>query len=242
MNTTLDLAVLESRWWQEGNHSVRGVFDMLASIHADTPYGYYYEMFSKESIVEILQRVAKRSDIHHVYVGAHGDDTSIYGPSNTRISRTVLKNAIRDVGPRRLYGLFFGCCRFGKTVDELASMGTNLTWIAGYKEEVEWVHSTAMDLYFWNAYLLSSVSEETRRDRRAEKMLWLLFALWHRVPYLFVELGFRVALAPRAGGKGLRTFPDDFLDDNAEPIDRNTAIVCEAVLEHIVDNDPGTWP
>ena len=38
----LDLAVIESRWWNEGNDSVKGVFDTLAGIVTGNPFGYHY--------------------------------------------------------------------------------------------------------------------------------------------------------------------------------------------------------
>ncbi|MCZ0941543.1 MAG: hypothetical protein OXJ53_00610, partial [Gammaproteobacteria bacterium] len=195
MDKRLDLAVIESRWWTRRNDSVRGVFDMLAGTLAGNPFAYHYEMFNNaESIKEMIPRIARTSDIHHIYVAAHGDEQSIYGAGDARISRTVLANALAEVHAKQIYGVFFGSCLFGWNVDALMEQ-SGATWLAGYSEEVDWLHSSAMDLYFWYAYYQSGASLAARKTDRAENMLTLLTALLIRVPYLFKELGFRVSVA-----------------------------------------------
>ena len=88
--TTLDLAVIESRWWQEGNHSVRPVFDTLAATLTDNPYAYHYEMFnSAESLKELVARlVEKHPAIHHLYIAAHGDAQSLGVPGAPSAARS----------------------------------------------------------------------------------------------------------------------------------------------------------
>ena len=190
MEERLDLAVIESRWWTDRNDSVRAIFDMLAGALVGNPFGYHYEMFNNaESIKEMIPRIAKIRDIHHIYVAAHGDEQAIHGAGGARISRTVLANALAEVHPRQIYGVFFGSCKFGWNVDLLMKQ-TGATWIAGYAEEVDWIHSSAMDLYFWHAYYLSGTPAATRKSARADNVVALLTALWIRVPYLFKELGF----------------------------------------------------
>ena len=108
---------------------------------------------------------------------------------------------------------------------------TGLTWIAGYTQSIDWVHSSAMDLYFWNAFYSSSVSKVRTKQQRADAMLHLLMALFHRVPSLFHELGFRATLARKKGV--FLTFPDDF----AEFIEDGLPAVRRFVEEH-----PGSWP
>ena len=41
-------SVIESRWWSDGNHSVRPLFEALAGIHYDNPSAFYYDMFSEK--------------------------------------------------------------------------------------------------------------------------------------------------------------------------------------------------
>ena len=232
MDDRLDLAVIESRWWERSNDSVRGLFDMLAGIHHSNPFAYHYEMFnSSDSLRDVIRRVADDSDIHNVYIGAHGSDTEIYGPGNERISRTVIGNTLEQLSARRLHGLFFGCCGFGNQIQNLAKR-TNLTWIAGYTEVVDWVHSSAMDLYFWNAYYQSSVPEQTKRSDRAYWMAFLLSVLKFRVPYLFSELGLQVAVSP--GRDDCWVFPSGLDEDDLEHM---TVGAKAFVRDH-----PGEWP
>ena len=55
-------------------------------------------------------------------------------------------------------------------------------------------------------------------------MVALLTALFFRIPYMFKELGFRVALAYK--GKCL-TFPDDFFREDGEPKDVYSKLFAE---------------
>ena len=234
----LDLAVIESRYWTKGNDSVRGAFDMLAGVLVGNPFGYHYEMFNNaESIKEIIPRIAKTRDIHHIYIAAHGDDQAIYGAGDARISRTVVSNLLAGVHARQLYGVFFGTCGFGWNVDALMGR-TGATWLGGYIENVDWFHALAMDMYFWHAYYLSGVSTATRKSDRSDNMAALLTALWIRVPYLFKELGFRVSLA---FNNDYLTFPDDFFEESEEP-ERWYRELYALVLDYINDSEPGSWP
>ena len=91
----MDLAVIESRWWDEGNDSVRSKFDMLAAIHTGNPFNYHYEMFSSsESFVGILRRVAEKNDIHHVYI-AHL--ALIFAPTLRLLRLTSAPGAFRAI-------------------------------------------------------------------------------------------------------------------------------------------------
>lgn len=232
MEERLDLAVIESRWWDRSNDSVRGIFDMLAGIHHDNPFAYHYEMFSSgDSLREIIKRIAASKDLFNIYIGAHGSETEIHGPGDIRISRTVLRNTLKEIGASKLHGLFFGCCGFGNQIESLASK-TNLTWIAGYTEDVDWLHSCAMDLYFWNAYYQCGFDKQRTRTNRAELMEILLGVLMSRVPYLFTELGFQVAIWKRRGR--FRIFPNDW--------DKDELGHWKIETDKFVANYPGQWP
>ena len=239
MEERLDLAVIESRWWTGRNDSARGIFDMLAGTLVGNPLAYHYEMFNNaELIKEMIPRIAKTRDLGHIYVAAHGDEQSIHGAGDARISRTVLANALAEVHAKQIYGVFFGSCQFGLNVETLMDR-SGATWLAGYSKEVDWLHSSAMDLYFWYAYYLSGAARAAPKIDRAENMLTLLTALLIRVPYLFQELGFRVSVA---SGKSYLTFPDDFLDEDTGEPDRDYRESYNVVMDYINDHEPGVWP
>ena len=226
----LDLAVIESRWWDTSNDSVRGLFDLLAGMRKDNPFAYHYEMFNNAaSLRYIINRIAKQDDIRNVYVAAHGAKDAIETPDDT-ISRTIFRNILGEIGSKHLYGVFFGSCAFGLQTEAIMEK-TKLTWIAGYTKEVGWVESSAMDLYFWNAFYSSSVPKKKKKSKRAAAMIHLLMALLQRVPSLFDELGFRATVAWKNGS--FMTFPDDFeeyIEDTSPAIRR------------IMEKYPGSWP
>lgn len=237
MEDRLDLAVIESRWWETSNDSVRGMFDMLAGLHCDNPFAYHYEMFNNaEALKEIVNRVANRRDIHNIYIAAHGtpDGKSIQAAGG-RISRTVLGNVVEGINGKKLHGLFVGACRFGEQ-NETVMENAGLTWIAGYREMVDWIHSSAMDLYFWNAYFQSSVPDAKSKPERAVMMANLLSTLYLRVPYMFKELGFQVTLSLRRGQSV--TFDDD---DSWKDV-RFDGVRWVDVAKSFIAENPMEWP
>lgn len=239
MEDRLDLAVIESRWWDATNDSVRGMFDMLAGLHRDNPFAYHYEMFNNaEALKEIVNRVANRRDIHNIYIAAHGTpDGRAIQAAGGRISRTVLSNAVEGISGKKLHGLFVGACGFGQQ-NETVMENAGLTWIAGYREEIDWIHSSAMDLYFWNAYFQSSVLDAKDKPERAGKMANLLTTMYYRVPYMFKELGFQVTLSLRKGSS--ITFTDE--DDSWKDIRLDGGVRWKDFAKRFIDENPGEWP
>lgn len=233
MAERLDLAVIESRWWDTSNDSVRGLFDTLAGIHVDNPFGYHYEMFSNAaSLQEVIPRVASQKDIHNLYIGAHGNEKHLKGAGRNKISRTVLWNALKEIPPRRLYGLFLGSCKFGVNAEDLAR-NSHLTWVAGYTKKIDWMQSSMVDLYFWNAYFSSEVAGETNREDRAARMLNLLACLHQRVPSAFFELGLQVTLEYKGA---YITVSNEFWgdEDNRDVLDDADSWMAK--------HKPGKWP
>ncbi len=170
----LDLAVVESRWWERGNVSVRGLFDLIASIQKGNPDAYHYEMFNNAaSFEEIVYRVAWKDHIRHLVIAAHGDENGIYGAEadeneNNRISRAQIRRVLRGVSEGDLDGLYLGTCLTGNddTVEFLMN-GTSLNWIAGYSSTIGWLEGSAVDLYFWTTYYKTrNVGGEDQRIRR----------------------------------------------------------------------------
>ena len=179
---SLDLAVIESRWWRDGNSSVRGLFDVLADIHEDNPAAYHYEMFNnRESLREIVRRTARR--YRNIYIGAHGNDRQIFGAEGRRennISRAAFRNMIRslaDLRRSRLRGLFVGSCKFINRenacflLSESGGRRSKIRWVAGYSRRIDFIDSSIADLFFWNTYYHTCVDSESNRIRAVAQVM-----------------------------------------------------------------------
>jgi len=167
------LAVVESRWWSEGNDSVRPLFEILAGIVNSNPHSIRYYMFVEEnSLNNIVSDIANDYTFHSVYIGAHGGEGSITGLGNNEISRTKLRNILaRNNVKGTISGLYFGSCLIAnfssaefllhnKDIDK----DTRLKWIAGFANEVDWIDSSAIDMIFWSKYI-----QERMRNKRKKK-------------------------------------------------------------------------
>jgi hypothetical protein len=213
-NGKLDLAVIESRWWVDGNSSVKGLFDVLADILVDNPSSYHYEMFNNaESFSEILHRLSMKRGVDNIYIAAHGDEGGIYGAATNRtrqrknyISRIKLRNILLNLMSQRgarLNGLFFGSCLFANpdTMGYMLAAGDQghhkIRWIAGYMTPVDWFASSVVDLFFWNHYYHpdnKELGEQERIQNVAE-------AVKRFMPGAHQDLGFNVYVRrPGAGG------------------------------------------
>ncbi|MGJ0454957.1 MAG: hypothetical protein ACR65T_17250 [Methylocystis sp.] len=167
------LSVIESRWWQEGNDSVRPLFETLAGIVEGNPHSVRYDMFIEEaSLSELINDVARNSHLHSIYIGAHGDGNSIGGLGQATISRARLRNMFRNANARgSIGGLYFGSCLIGTAQNAAFWLSepptTGLKWVAGYTRAVDWVDSSAVDMIFWSKYL-----HERRKNRARRRGKW----------------------------------------------------------------------
>lgn len=212
----LDLAVIESRWWVDGNSSVKGLFDVLADILVDNPSAYHYEMFNNaESLREVLFRLSIKRTVANIYIAAHGDEGGIYGAAtNGRmqkrknyISRIRLRNILITLMKERnakLNGLFFGSCLFANpdTIDYMLGEGEQrehkIRWIAGYTTPVNWMSSSVVDLFFWNHYY--SVDDEVGELERVQSVA---SAIKRFMPGAHYDLGFNIYIR-RPGATGVK--------------------------------------
>ena len=151
----LDLAVIEARWWGSGNHSVRGLFELLATIRKNNPHAYHYEMFNNsDSLTEVIHRVSKKPAIRNLYIATHGNRNSIFaGEGTNRIPREKLGEMLGNVGRNQLDGLYLSTCLTAnqRTVRVLLEQ-SRVQWIAGYSEEVDWLKGASLDLFFWDCH------------------------------------------------------------------------------------------
>lgn len=167
MPHTPRFAVLESRWWDEGNDSVRGLFAAVAEIHYGNPSAFYYDMFAEEkSLAALLSARGSDGTTEVAYLATHGDQDSIAGLGAASISRTKLRNAIAtaNVGGQ-IKGLFLGTCLAGNhaMAQYLLDPSTKLDWVAGYGKKVKWVDGSAIDMIFFSRLAEQYVLNSRRR-------------------------------------------------------------------------------
>ncbi len=195
------LAVVESRWWDHGNDSVRPLFETVAGIIEGNPHSVRYDMFVEEtSLSEIISDVANKPEFHAIYIGAHGDEGSISGLGNAAVSRARLRNMFRHSNARgSISGLYFGSCLIGteQNASFWLSEGqtTGLQWVAGYTKGVDWVDSSAVDMIFWSKYLHERRTNRSRRRGKwseLDMMKQAAFEMKTLMPTLFTALGFNV--------------------------------------------------
>jgi len=158
------IAVIESRWHNpsneiERNTTVRPLFEFLANIHYGTHHAFEYEMVGTQpALDEALARLACSRRVTAAYLAMHGGLTGLHLHSGQRVSRTHLRNTLRDISGEagsKLRGLYLGSCLFGtpRLAQFLLRQDIAVSWIAGYHLTVDFVHSTALDLLFFNTWL-----------------------------------------------------------------------------------------
>lgn len=165
-------AVVETRWWKDGNHSVRPLFESVAALQYENPSAFLYDMFCDESSLStIIHQRCSDEATQVIYLATHGNEeaTAIGQNAETAISRTKFRNILRDSNKKKqLSGVFLGTCYMAKnkTIEFLLDAGgTKLTWMAGYTESVDWIEGSAIDIVFFN-YLAQEYKRNKSRKKR----------------------------------------------------------------------------
>jgi hypothetical protein len=199
--THTGLAVVESRWWESGNDSVRPLFETLAGIVENNPHSVRYDMFSEEaSLSNVIEDIVADKSYHSIYIGAHGNDGAICGLGDIEISRTKLRNIFRNCNKKgRVSGVYFGSCLVG--TERNASFwlteapNTGLQWIGGYTKSVDWIDSSAIDMIFWSKYLHERKRNRSRRKGKKNDLQMVKHAAHEMkklMPTIFSEMGFNI--------------------------------------------------
>ncbi|MCW8308866.1 hypothetical protein AruPA_17675 [Acidiphilium sp. PA] len=150
------LVVLEGRWQNNRNVSVRSLFDLLMDMEFQSIHRYHFENFAnRDALHAIVEHVCRQgARKKYLYIGAHGNQNAIRG-SVSNISRAEIRNILRNqVGPQ-IRGIFFGSCLFGNQNNAAfffnrdAGIANSIRWIAGYGVKVDWIQSSALDIIFW---------------------------------------------------------------------------------------------
>ena len=196
------LAVIEARWWDDGNDSVKGMFESVCGLLTGNPFSFRYEMFCDESSLRTsIGHVGADERFHTIYIGAHGNEASLSGSVDHDISRTKLRNILAGANKKKSYikGLYFGSCLICNEKNArflLEKKGqTRLKWIAGYSQSVDWVISTCVDMMFWSFLIQERTRNRSRKKGKKDDLAMALFAASEMkkvMPTVFGALGFNV--------------------------------------------------
>lgn len=207
MIASTNIAVIESRWWNNSNTSVRGLFDLISDMNFDSPHAYHYEMANSEAAMkETLYRVATRRNCKYLCLATHGSDDGLEMHNDDTLSRTEIRNIlirVKKTPNTKLHGLHLASCSFGtKSLAEfIFQKDVGIEWIAGYNKDIDWLDSTAMDMLFFNELISNdeSVTPQKRILQTAEN-------LHKKAGSLIDKLGFEVFVRKGNDGKFLSVF------------------------------------
>ena len=195
----MPFSVIESRWFETGNDTVKSFFESIASIYCDNSSAFLYHSFSEKNSLEIaFEKCSKDKKTEIIYLATHGN-SKVIGPNNINITRTGLRNIISKVNKgKTIKGIFLGTCETGN--EDIARFllekkATNLEWIAGYNSSVDWIDGTAMDMIFF-----SKLAEQYRKNKARKKSKFSARKMAHLaasdllkiVPGAFIEYGFNI--------------------------------------------------
>lgn len=199
------LAVVEGKWGAKTNVSVRSLFDVLVDINFKTPHAYVYEMFcDAHALDNIIARMGNDEHVRYLYIGAHGSGRSISGSGGT-VSRAQLKNSLVRLlsNGQTIEGIFLGTCFFGNEENAAFVLNPNndphppIKWVAGYRESIDWIDSSVLDLLFWNKFFSSNGTPIQRIEQTAQQIL-------KAAPGLVRDLGFCIYRRKRGPNGGIR--------------------------------------
>ncbi len=203
-----ELAVVESRWERKRNYSVRSIFDLISDLSYGDTHGYHYEMVNDQhAFKEIVSRLRRTRGIRTLYIAAHGVRAGIRGSNGglidkRRVLRTLTGPLTEETGS--LDGVHFGACWF---LDQRAALNLlrrhgegepGLWWVAGYSKVIDWIDSSAVDMFFWQKYLHDDDGTAIERINRCADEIRRFMPGAHK------DLGLEIYVRNARGGvKGL---------------------------------------
>jgi len=204
------MAVVESRWWDGGNHSVRALFEAIGAIHYDNPSAFYYDMFvDRSSLSSVLTTRATDGRTQVLYLATHGTQNEICPCHGAAISRTEFRNdLIAANNGSQIRGLFLGTCLTGNvnTAQFLLARETRLDWLAGYRDSVDWVDGSAIDMIFFHKLTAEYITNRSRkRGKKSPKEMAHEAAsqLVRLVPGAHSQYGFNIYFRDRVSVTGM---------------------------------------
>lgn len=205
----LHLAVIEARWGNHTEWSVRPYYETLASIFCNNPNAYHYEMFNNAgSFRESLPGVARTVGIRNIVIAAHSDLSALEGARGNRISRSILYKAIWEI--TKPIGLFLAGCALTheKNAEFLLEdrgdkEGVKLQWIGGYKKDVDWLRAAAFELLFWTIFY----EEQKRPGNSGQRLARVCSRVRYLASGLVDELGVGIFVRGKGFKRGQQSHP-----------------------------------
>jgi len=203
-----ELAVVESRWERKKNYSIRSIFDLISDLAYGDTHGYHYEMVNDEhAFREIVSRLRQTRGIRALYIAAHGIKDGIQASNGNLIAKRLIFRTLTrrlDDEAGSLDGVHFGACWF---LDERHAFNLlrrhgegepGLWWVAGYSKVIDWIDSSAVDMFFWQQYLNDEEGTAMERIHRCAE------AIRRLMPGAAKEMGFEIYVRGTRGRvKGL---------------------------------------
>lgn len=184
-----NLIVAEGHWEDYSNQTVKSLFDLLSDLLKSNGHAYKYVQFADpKGFVSCIDHIYDSDEHQYLYIGSHGDHDGIYGSSSAKpLDVSEIKANLHEFA-----GLYLGTCQFG-TPENLIDFvdDSKLIWCAGYKNSVDWVDSSALDMAFWKIFLRYSL----QRGQRTELTIIerTIAELRSKYSSLILDLGFNVA-------------------------------------------------
>lgn len=211
------VAVLEGRWNNKSNISMRNLFELIADLSTGNPNCFHYEMAGCEAAAkEAIPRIASYRKCKYLCIATHGYADGLVWHNDERLSRAELRNLLRTIEQTpgsTLDGIYMSACDFG--TESLANFifqdQSVVWWIAGYSSEINWVKSSALDLLFFNELMSAHIEDQRRGTNRTpvQKIQDIASDLRILVPELIAELGFGIYVRrQRVGGAKNLLAPD----------------------------------
>lgn len=147
------LAVLESRWDDDRNLSIREIFNLISDIHTNSSHSYDYEMVnSRVAFIEAFRRYRSLERTNYLSIHCHGNEQGLCMSNKDSISRAILRNCLKGDENRYLSGLHIGACSFinSSLVEFLYCGDISPWWIAGYGKDIDFIESTGLDFIFFH--------------------------------------------------------------------------------------------
>lgn len=121
----------------------------------------------RSSLSTVLKMRGGDGQTQVLYLATHGDANNI-GPNATNaISRTEVRNILASANKSsQIKGLFLGTCLTGNAAVAkffLENTTTKLEWLAGYRDSVDWIDGSAIDMIFFSKLAELYVANKSKK-------------------------------------------------------------------------------